>query len=146
MTNEKLQQIISELGSAELKDEATFGLFFHHGHEEESFIKANRQGLLCYAYLLLDAAQYIDENNPETTQNSIKLDTKSEWIDERSETFIYYVQPVVEREVIINEPHKDSFMDKLTPIGCIAAIIIFILSIPVGLYTISEWLYKILSK
>ena len=56
MTNEKLQNIIAQFDEKELKEKALFGILQYGGGPDESFIKANKEGLELFALELLKSA------------------------------------------------------------------------------------------
>lgn len=56
MEKDELQQIIDRLEATHSKDDAYFGIFEYGGDPDESFIKANKQGLGLFAAELLKAA------------------------------------------------------------------------------------------
>jgi len=56
MTDEDIKKLIDDLRSQKNYDEAYIGFFQYGGGPDESYIKANRQGLELHAAELLEAA------------------------------------------------------------------------------------------
>lgn len=71
MTSKELETIIDQIESEDLKKKAYFGIFNLNNHQQESHIKANKEGLSYFALELLKAARNFDpttsngEDNPE---------------------------------------------------------------------------------
>lgn len=67
------------------------------------------------------------------------LDSKDEWIDQDSTTFLRYVAEV--NPSATHEPRRDSPTDMAFKIGCIAFLLIFVISSIIGIVTIFKWIF-----
>ncbi len=140
MNKDELQKIIDQLESVNLKDEAYFGIFQYGGEQDESYIKANKQGLELFAINILKAARDSQDIINDTKKSIIPLDYQEEWID--GDTLAQYIEPIPEtRKQIKTEPHQATWQDKYFAHGCFAVgIIVFVLMI-IGLITIFTWIF-----
>ena len=141
MTTEKLQNIINQFDENDLKQKGVFGVFQYGGGSDESFIKANKEGLELFAIQLLKASTEIDTILTDKEKNIITLDYDENWIHQNSDTFLQYIEPTTDEQ--INYPkyeHKTTFADKILPYGCGFLLIIIVISILVGLGTIIKWI------
>jgi hypothetical protein len=73
LNKDELKAIIDQLETANSKDEAYFGIFQYGGGPDESFIKANKQGLELFAAAILRASRDADEIVVDKENNSIPL-------------------------------------------------------------------------
>lgn len=140
MNKEELNRIIELLENSNSKEEAYFSIQEYGGGPNESFIKANKDGLELYAAQLLKASLNSDEIINDEIKNLIPLEYEEGWIE--GETFIHYVEPIDGKE-IDNEKEKynETFIDKLIPIGCIIILLVIIVSAIVGVVSIFKWLF-----
>lgn len=142
MTQEKLQKIIEELEVEVAKDKATFGIFQYGGGSDESFIKADKGGLMLFALEILKAANKYDITLNDKNKNIIPIKFKESWFSDQSDTVVQYIEPVNERlpnEKPVN--HKDTIFDKLLPFGCYAVLIFLVATLLVGLWTLVKWIF-----
>lgn len=143
MTNEKLQNIIAQFDEKELKEKALFGILQYGGGSDESFIKANKEGLELFAFELLKSANEIENIIADKEKKTIPFDYVENLIDEESNTFIDFIEPIDEEQNSkIKEDYKETFVEKFTPYGCGIIILILGISTLVGLITILDWLFK----
>jgi hypothetical protein len=63
MTKEELQEIIGRFNEEELKQLGLFGIFQYGGGSDESFIRANKEGLELFTLQLLKSARDIETNS-----------------------------------------------------------------------------------
>jgi hypothetical protein len=141
LTKEELQKIIDQFDENDLKNRAIFGIAQYGGGSDESFIRANKEGLELFAIELLKSARDTNEIISSNRRNSIPLDYNENWIDENSDTFIQYIELITEkRKKKPNNDHTTKFADKLIPYGCGLILIVVLISIIVGLVTIFKWL------
>ncbi|NTS44037.1 hypothetical protein HRG84_24370 [Flavisolibacter sp. BT320] len=142
MIQDELQNIIEELEAKVSKDKATFGIFQYGGGADESFIKADKEGLKLFALALLHAAQKSADTINNKEKNVITLEFEENWISEQSDTVIHYVEPVAQTQPSEErEKHKDTFIDKLLPVGCYTVLIILLGALLVGLWTLAKWIF-----
>lgn len=138
MEKEELNHIINRLEETASKGGASFGLFYRDG-EDEMYLRANEDGFKLFAATLLKAARDSEEVLNHPTNNYIPFGFNEEWIQGE---LIAYLKPVAEPRGKIEEtPHIPSFKDNLGKWGCIFIIGTIVLSIIVGLITISSWLF-----
>lgn len=142
MTQDELQNIIEELEGKISKDTATFGILQYGGGADESFIKADKEGLKLFALELLKAAQKSADTVSDKEKNIIPIEFEDDWISEQSDTVIQYVEPIIPRQPIEAQPkHKDTIADKLIPVGCFAVLAILVVAVLVGLWTLVKWIF-----
>ncbi|TAJ12589.1 hypothetical protein DMA11_12325 [Marinilabiliaceae bacterium JC017] len=141
MEKEELQNIINLLETGNSKDDAYFGIFEYGGGSDESYIKANKQGLELFAADLLKASRDSEEIVLDNERDIYSLDYGEEWIDDESGTFIQYVELIIEkRKKEKKKPYKETWKDDAAKIGCIGGVLIIAISIVVGLITMISWL------
>jgi hypothetical protein len=115
-----------------------FSIEIYGGGHDESFIRANKSGLIAYAGKLLAAAKKIDEENKDN--NPIKLDHDDAWI--HGDIFIDYVEPIFDlKEFQENVERDEGVLSIVLGVGCLAIFFIIIISICVGIYTIFQWVF-----
>lgn len=142
LTKEELQKIIDQFDEEELKRQGIFGISQYGGGPDESFIRANKEGLELFALALLKSARDAEVTLSETEKKIITLDYEENWIDENSDTFIQYVEPIADKQKLqLKSEHVSSFTDKLMPYGCGLVVIILVVSIIIGLVTLFKWLF-----
>lgn len=143
MTNEELQKIIEQFDEDELKKLGVFGIYQYGGGPEESFIKANKEGLELYALELLKCARETESIlNNDNKRKLYSLDIEADFIDQNSQVFIHYIEPIAEKQNIDHSVyHKSTVMDKLLPFGCLIIFIIILISIVVGLITMKNYFF-----
>lgn len=134
-------KIIEDLKLYVTVDDATFGIFQYGGGADESYIKADKQGLRLFALELLMAAQKSNEILYDKEKSIIPIDFEKSWVNEDSDTFVQYVMPVVSRSNA-RQPvgPTNTIKDKLIGAGFIALMIFLILSMIVGVFSIIKWL------
>lgn len=142
MTKEELQKIIEQFDEEELKQQGIFGIATYGGDSDESFIRANKEGLELFALQLLKSARDIETILSDKTKRSIPFDHHENWVDENSDTFIHYIEPLADKQKLNPKlDYKTSFVDRLSLFGCGLIGIILIISLLVGLVVIFKWLF-----
>ncbi|MCA0397043.1 MAG: hypothetical protein LCH51_06535 [Bacteroidetes bacterium] len=142
LTKEELQKIIDQFDEYELKQQGIFGISQYGSGSDESFIRANKEGLELFALELLKSARDTETIFSDTEKNIIPLKYDEDWIDENSDTFIQYVQPISDKQKLkIKSEYKSTFVDKLMPFGCGLIALILVTSVIVGLVTLFKWLF-----
>lgn len=137
MTKAELQNIINQFDEDSLKKEAVFGIFQFGGGSDESFIKANKEGLTLFAIQLLKSAK--EHNTIENGKKSVPFEYEESWIDGDSDTFVQYIEFAEKKDFKKETPV--GLKDRLTPIGCVFALIILLALIITGLVTFFKWLF-----
>jgi len=142
VTKEDLQKIIEQFNQEDLERQGVFGVFQYGGGSDESFIRANKEGLELFALELLKSARDADEIIESNEKSVIPFDYEEEWIDENSDTFIQYVQPISDRQMAkqVSE-HHPTIVDKLMPYGCGLLLLILVILICIGLGSIYHWFF-----
>ena|SRR5690606_29459742 len=143
LTKEELQKIIDQFDEEELKRLGIFGILQYGGGADESFIRANKEGLELFALELLKAARDTETTLADSEKKVIaNFDHDEDWIDKNSDTFITYIEPIADKQKSNPEPeYQSTFADKLIPFGC-GLIAIFLVTIFLsGLFTIIKWLF-----
>lgn len=140
MTKEELQEIVARLKATNTKDDAYFGIFRYGGGPDESFIKANRQGLELFAAEVLEASMFAEEIVNDHKKNIHSFSYDEEWID--GETLVQYVEPFLEpRQKIKEETVTPSWTDKMFAGGCILFVVICLVLLITGLVTAIKWMF-----
>lgn len=139
LTKEELQKIIDRFDQDELKRLGIFGISQYGGGPDESFIKANKEGLVLFALELLKAGINSEPKLfGQEKQVIVNFDYDDEWIDENSDTFIHYIELIEDRE---KPKSKSIHMEKAMAVGCFIGAIIALISLFVGVITILNWLF-----
>ena len=142
MTKEELQKIIELFDEEDLKRQGIFGISQYGGGSDESFIRANKEGLELFALELLKSARDTEATLADTEKKVIPFDYDENWIDESSDTFIQYVEPIADKQKLNpNKEHKTTFADRLMPYGCGFVAIVLVIVIIVGLVTLFKWVF-----
>lgn len=136
MDDQKIQELINQFDTEQLKQNAYFGIF---DEAEYSYIKANKEGLLLYAMNLIVAAKNIDSITNDSKDKTVPFERYVDWIDEDSPIIIDYIEKFEGKHEKVVEINKSNFFEKLIPIGCFLLFIIFGVSFFVGLAEIISW-------
>jgi len=142
LKTEELQQIIDQFDEVGLKAQGVFGIFQYGGGADESYIRANKEGLELYALWLLKASK--ESENILTTEGEkiINLDNLGDWIDENSDTSIDYIA-LLPNKMAFGEATKyqETTMDKMRGIGCMLVVILLLISTIIGVGTLAMWIF-----
>jgi hypothetical protein len=142
MTKEELQEIIGRFNEEELKQLGLFGIFQYGGGSDESFIRANKEGLELFTLQLLKSARDIELILADKKKRSIPFEDHENWVDENSDIFIHYVEPLADKQMLkLKLDRKLTFVDRISLLGCGLIGIILIISVIVGLVAIFKWLF-----
>ena len=142
LTKEELQNIIDQFDEEELKRQGIFGISQYGGGSDESFIRANKEGFELFALELLKSARDTEATLADAEKKIIPFDYDEDWIDESSDTFIQYVEPIADKQKLKPKAeHKTTIADRLMPYGCGFVAIVLVVSIIVGLVTLFKWLF-----
>ncbi|MBL7710584.1 MAG: hypothetical protein JNJ86_16055 [Chitinophagaceae bacterium] len=142
LTKEELQKIIDQFDEDDLKRQGVFGILQYGGGSDESFIRANKEGLELFALQLLKSARDTESILLDTEKKNIPFEYDDNWVDENSDTFIQYVEPVADKQKLNpKSEYKSTIAGKLMPIGCGLIAIILVISVIVGLVTVFNWLF-----
>lgn len=142
MDEQKLKSIISELESENVEDKALFGIYEDGGIQYDTHIRANKEGLICYAIHFLKAADNHDSRlEKENFERTYLISNDNDWIDTQSDIFINSIEPFpLEVQKPIKRSKTQLFKEKMGSIGCLLILILIVVSIFVGISTIFEWL------
>ncbi len=142
MTEEELQNIINKFDETELEKQAIWGIFQYGGGSDESFIKANKEGLELFALELLKASlesNKIIENNK---NKIIHLDYYENWIYENADTYLQYIELVKEKQTLKPKvEYKTTISDKLLTSLLKIILVILIVALFIGLRTMFSWIF-----
>jgi hypothetical protein len=139
LTQEKLQQIIDQFDEHALRQQGIFGIYQYGGGPDESFIRANKEGLELYALELLKSAKRMEGIPVNKGVNSIPFD--EDWTEESSDMHLHYIEPVTRKQKIKSDEEHKRFISKLLPYGCGLIFIILLIAIIVGFETMFKWLF-----
>jgi len=141
-TKEELQKIIEQFNENELKQQGVFSILQYGGGSDESFIRANKEGLELFALELLKSARDSENVLTNPDNNSILLDPEAEWVDQDSNTFLQYIELIADKQNLYPiTNNKPSIMGILLPFGCGIIIIILLISTVVGIITVFNWIF-----
>lgn len=142
MTNEELQKIIDQFDEEALKHKGIFGISQYGGGSEESFISANKEGLELFALELLKSARDTESLFAESENKFFSLNPEEKWIDQESDTFIHYIEPLSDNfDRKPRTEQKTTFAQRILPIGCgLLVVIVLLITIIVGALTLVGWL------
>ena len=142
LTKEELQKIIDQFDEDELKRQGIFGISQYGGGSDESFVRANKEGLELFALELLKSAKEIENVLSDPEKNIIPFAYNEDWVDENSDTFIQYIEPIAEKQNLKpKSEYKSTLVDKVMPFGCGFIAIILLISVVVGLVTVIKWIF-----
>ncbi len=142
LTKEELQKIIDQFDEDELKQQGIFGISQYGGGSDESFVRANKEGLELFALQLLKSARDSEAILSDTEKNIIPFDYDENWVDENSDTFVQYIEPIADKQKLKpKSEYKSTFADKLIPYGCGLLLFILAIAVIVGLITLYNWLF-----
>jgi len=142
LTKEELQKIIDQFDEEELKRQGIFGITQYGGGSDESFIRANKEGLELFAIQLLKSARDVEKVLSDPGENIIPFEYDENWVDENCDTFIHYIEPIAEKQKLKpKSEYRPTLADKLVPFGCGFILIILVISIFVGLVTLYNWIF-----
>lgn len=140
MNQEEIEDIIKKLETQNLKEKATFGIFQYGGGSDESYIEANKEGLVCYAIELLKSVSKIDKI--EVLDRQEVLFSDEDWIDEQSDTIVHHIKSVEKRNRVKQEAkHTNKYIDKLWQVGCILAFILIVVIFVIGSFSLVKWIF-----
>ena len=139
MTDKDIGKLIDELRNQRNYDEAYIGFFQYGGGPDESYIKANRQGLELHAAELLAAALETKTEFKTGKQKTFGLD--QDLLVHDSEFGFDYVELIKEKRNDINPSsvNKENWKDKAFKISCIAIGILIVVLIIIGTLTAITW-------
>ena len=137
MTNEELNDLIAKLESETSMEKAIFEI--RKIDVEESFVKANKEGLQIFALELLKASAQAEQ----AAMKNQLIHFENLELLENGDICPYYIEPTLEkRQTRIPEPlRKETWKDKLTTGGCVTVLLILITATIVGLISILKWAF-----
>lgn len=140
MTDEDIKKLIDDLRSQKNYDEAYIGFFQYGGGPDESYIKANRQGLELHAAELLEAALETEKEFEVGKEKTFGLDEGIS--DPESDYDFDYVELKKENrnEIKPYSEYEETWKDKVFKVGCIGIGILLIGLVIVGIFTVITWL------
>ena len=145
MRKETIKDIIVKLKEIGIAKNAYFGFFQYGGGIYESCIKANKEGLLLYAACLLEASLEID--NRDFTEDKIQTYGLSpEFVSENTDFDFHYVELMnkPKLEIETTPEHKETWKDKLTGYIFGAILIFMLISVIIGIGTITSWILHLI--
>jgi hypothetical protein len=142
MTNEEIKTFADTLIADTSKEDAVFGIYQYGGGPDESCVKANKAGLQMFAAEILKASinsqSIIDDKN----KNIITVDYNAEWIDEDSDTFIQYIEPLEgTRKKPIPPPETSYWKNELIKYSLAFVFLLIVVCIITGIVTIVKTIF-----
>ncbi|RZM30353.1 MAG: hypothetical protein EOO88_01305 [Pedobacter sp.] len=142
MSNEEIIDIVTKAREIVKDSSANFGIFQYGGGSDESYISANRSGLLLFAFDLLDAATKLtDDPKQGGDEPDLRLSYHAAWIDSDSTPFVQYIVQALARVADAQLHGKTSLFDRIFPIGCISLVVFLLIAMFIGVYQIVSWLF-----
>ncbi|MGV6861231.1 MAG: hypothetical protein ACWA41_05640 [Putridiphycobacter sp.] len=140
LEKEELNKIIELLERSNSKKDAYLAIYQYGFGPDESFAKANKDGLELFAAQLLKASLETDKILSDKDKNIIPLNYNEEWIE--GEIFIQYIESTDKKGYEARkEVYKESFFAKLIPVGCFGVFIFIVIAAIVGAISIFSWLF-----
>jgi hypothetical protein len=139
MDNE-IKELIEKIKSATNKEEAIFIIQQYGGGSDESFAKANKDGLLIFAAEILVA--YLEkEEQQKNSKDSLSFEGPNELFKD-GDTVIDYIKYTDEKRRSLDKGtgRDTSVKENFTKAGCIITVIILVLIFLAGIMQINNWL------
>lgn len=138
MDKEEIQVIVDQLNEFDLTN-ARFGIYQYGGGPDESYVKANKEGLLTFAKeMLLAALQEEKDQHDQTIYYPLLDHENNAWVDDNSLTLLNHVEVIDTIEYQPSEPPpKES---RFIALGCVVLILVAIVMFFVGIVTTISWL------
>ncbi len=114
MTKEELEDLISKLELGVSKDTALFEIYQYGGGPDESFVKANQEGLQLFAIELLKASLKVEQTIGDPAKNTIHIE--HEEMLENGDIGLHYIEPTLQKRQTAPKrpPQKETWKDTLT--------------------------------
>lgn len=134
------EDIINKLESDSSEEESFFAFCYEEHNQDNEHIKANRDGLIRFAAFLLRIAYEIRPSKSPATDDEFPIDQSLSIPDEG--LLIHYVKLINKKKSDYSPkpPYKETWRDKLIPIGCVVICIFLIAAIGIGIVTMINWL------
>ena len=141
MTEQEIKIFADKLLTDKVKEEATFGVYRYGGGSDESYVRANKAGLQMLASELLSASLECDTVINDKEKKVITLDFDSEWVDQESDTFLQYIEPLEgTRKKPIESAKGTDWKNEAGKIGCIIGALFIVACIVTGFVAIVKTL------
>ena len=145
MQNEEILRIIDDLQARNSYVDAVIGFHQYGGGPDESFIKANRQGLELFAAELLKAALETEKSAVQDQPAIYHLEME-EWTARKTEYHFGYIElQKAKRDDIF--PSEDFIQNRqsrlsgtLTGFGCVLLILILGICCFIGILSVLRWI------
>jgi hypothetical protein len=142
MTNEEIKTFLDTLVADTTKEEAMFGIYQYGGGSDESCVKANKAGLQMFAAEILKASIKSESIIDDKNKNIITVDYNAEWIDEDSDTFIQYIEPLEgTRKKPVPAPPTSYWKNELIKYSLAFVFLIIVVFIITGIVTIVKTIF-----
>lgn len=140
MSDKEIAELISQLRGEKKYDEAYIGFFQYGGGPDESFIRANRQGLELLAAELLAAALETETEFEAGKEKTYGLD--QDLINDDSEYGFSYVElkKGSRNDIKPYSEYEETWKDKAFKIGCFAIGILIVGLLIIGFITTVKWI------
>lgn len=142
MTNRNIRTIVDHIREDNSIDNAYLGFFQYGGGIDESFIKANKEGLLLYASYLLEAGLEIESRSfNETKTESFGL--SPDFISENTDFDFHYVELFNKSrfEIETIPEYIENRNDKLAGYVIGGFLISLLTLIIIGFITVLKWIF-----
>jgi len=136
-----LKTATNDIKKRNSSEDAYFGLFPISEGDDGYYISANRQGLELYATELLNASLESETIvlHPQKFEYNIG---QKDWIDDKSDIYIDFVSPFLEKRKNIkkDEPYKETFKDKLITLILKILLIFLVICMIIGIVRVFQWI------
>ncbi len=137
MESEELSRIVELLESSNVKDDAYFAMCQYGGGLDESYIKANKEGLHFFAIQLLKASKVIEDFDEDEKEQVVELESFEEWI--KGDILIQHIVLIKEKREETNKEDDLGNNDKWGGVVITSVFIFFVITFLIGLGTIINW-------
>lgn len=142
MTDNKNENIVSELEKRNEKDEAFFGFYQYGGDKDESCIRANKQGLELFSAELLKAALEIEQWDFENGEiEPFEIDIS--WTD--SNAYFYFDSLELTKKLRTEKEsfpeYEESWKDKIYGYLIFGIIVILVIMLIIVIITTLSWIF-----
>ena len=139
----QIKEFLDKVDKNNLKKSALFGIRQYGGDSEESFIFANKNGLLLFSYELLHAYLKVDSTLQEGKKEIIDFPGNDKWIDKLSNTVIDYIEPTKTINGETEASSKTTSVKSNIRIAARTILWFFIIGLSsLGLISIISWFIK----
>lgn len=138
MNKEEIQVIVDQLDKFDVTD-GRFGIYQYGGGPDESYVKANKEGLIIFAKgMLLAALQEEKEQHDQKIYYQLLDHENDAWVDDNGTVLLNYVEVTETTDSSPSEERPKNF--RFIATGCLLIALLAIVMFFVGIVTTIGWL------